>query len=335
MPEAYYLFEMPAADVPELCDAFKVRYILIFCPDLLSLLNCNNYLDICTSHKTLVKVALVARCLMVHVHLPEPLLLDMQYLDGCLFVMLVGRQTHMVGPQAGAPLYLMPTLTSTMNHGYGIHLDTLPLMNSLLSYLPSNSFSMGYYFFNSWEIVGIQTLHGDCFSDVNNHYGQSHLKNPLHNLALNEFIQDFIPCMVLPPCVVLTHRRPMTSSHLWIFTCNLESSVTPIRHLGEQQLSHQGWMLELWCYLSLLWRYIPDWSRTATLIVYIASGQVFPLFMNIIIHSTNLQLPYDHCSHMMQRRWHALSCMSIIGSGVRNTPCLNADISILALSNMM
>lgn len=30
-PEAYYLFETPAAGVSELCDAFKVRYVARHC----------------------------------------------------------------------------------------------------------------------------------------------------------------------------------------------------------------------------------------------------------------------------------------------------------------
>ena len=31
-PEAYYLFDTPAAGVPELCDAFKIRYVAKFLP---------------------------------------------------------------------------------------------------------------------------------------------------------------------------------------------------------------------------------------------------------------------------------------------------------------
>lgn len=71
-PEAYYLFETPAPAVPELCDAFKVRYVPVFSAIFRALIL---YPDISTKRKTSAAPVSAERLHMaaapLHVLLPE------------------------------------------------------------------------------------------------------------------------------------------------------------------------------------------------------------------------------------------------------------------------
>lgn len=58
-PEAYYLFETPAPAVPELCDAFKVRYMPF--PPSAAFRMLTLYLDISTKRKTSAALVLAER----------------------------------------------------------------------------------------------------------------------------------------------------------------------------------------------------------------------------------------------------------------------------------
>lgn len=86
-PEAYILFDTGAPSVPELCDAFKYRFVPLSC-----LVLCTKLLSDILIYKTQPASAGVARLLM-QVRAPlGTLLLVIELLEGCRFGSLLGRR---------------------------------------------------------------------------------------------------------------------------------------------------------------------------------------------------------------------------------------------------
>lgn len=96
-PEAYYLFDTPAAGVPELCDAFKVRYVFISTSYVTSSTDTISGKNPWSSTAAWA-AALVARHRSARAHpagRPPP---DTQHQDTCPFAKWGGHRTRTVLP---------------------------------------------------------------------------------------------------------------------------------------------------------------------------------------------------------------------------------------------
>lgn len=105
-PEAYLLFDTGAPSVPELCDAFKYRFVPLFSAAAFGL---TSSADIHT-YKTRLPLEGVERLLMqVPEHL-DMLLLGIALQEGCPYANLRGHQILIVPGRVQLPLPLPPTV---------------------------------------------------------------------------------------------------------------------------------------------------------------------------------------------------------------------------------
>lgn len=126
-PEAYYLFDTPAAGVPELCDAFKVRSAIVFSVISRTYIHLHVGKSPCRSAAAWVvpPVARLPSALALLVGLP---LLDTQHRATCQFARLAGHRTPMAAQLVCRHrLYLVTVVSRPRSLGTPVPSNTEPV----------------------------------------------------------------------------------------------------------------------------------------------------------------------------------------------------------------